>query len=128
MMLQLVQSPSQRIQRLIKTKCSNDNDETNRSTTASDKRTKPQVDESTGRDDDDADSSSLASSSNLTKRRHGRPFVTQVDELLDGDGNLIAASVTSYSSDGNNSANKKELDNSYPGHKDDDDDREGRHN
>lgn len=134
MMLQLVQSPSQRVQRLIKAKCSNDDDggEPNgerADTAVSSTRTRPQVDQGAERDNDEAGDSfsSVAGSSNLTSRRQKRPFVTQVDELLDRDGNVIAASVMSYSSDGNNSANKNELDDDAGGSPGHGDDREPRH-
>ena len=117
MMLQLVQSPSQRVQRLIKTKCSSDGETARSIVSTSDTdntdKGKPlhgsQQDQQAEHDTDDegsvesspkavraSESSSLTGSSSTTGEDE-RPFAMNVDELLDRDGNLIAASVSSYS-------------------------------
>jgi hypothetical protein len=124
MMLQLVQSPSQRIQRLIESKCSQ-SDKTKPGAAADDKdgrasQQRQQAPKSRDEDDyNEADgghsdgfrrdtrggppfremaSSSEASASSVSADDQEAPFVARVDRQTDRDGNLIATSAATFTS------------------------------
>lgn len=145
MMLQLVQSPSKRVQRLIKTNCASDGESIDMTAPTSkangDKKKRvPQqgqksdneednddADDDNGRNQDDSESpltrgarsSSSVVSSSKSSEGDG-PIVTRVDKFTNRGGSLIAASASSYTSKRAHTDNE-DLDDDVDGSPEDDD-------
>lgn len=150
MMLQLVQSPSKRVQRLIRTNCASDGETTsitaqsNKATGETKKRVPQQGrkldigdeeedndDANQSRNQDDPgtpltrgarSSSSTVVSSSKSSDGDG-PTVTRVDKFTNRDGSLFAASASSYTSKRAQADNEELDDDVDDGHEDEEDDR-----
>lgn len=117
MMLQLVQSPSQRVQRLIKN-CSDDKEatatamSTNKSSYTGDIRaTSRRADDSNDYDDQSDQGVVETRKGSSSEVDEDQPSIMRVSKLVDRDGNIVAASSSSYSSGSAPDQNNDENDN-----------------